>query len=165
LIRCINIDAPDLLEQSFLWSVKEAQTMHSDVSNVLEISRPNMTTPQSIARTIWGALDLPASSLNRLRIGGLDALPSAFPVTELAAATIGAASLAVSEVIGLFSAAPEVTVDRRLASLWFGWSLRPLGWEVPPAWDAIAGDYRAVAARRLFRCWPQRHRRSRQPWL
>jgi crotonobetainyl-CoA:carnitine CoA-transferase CaiB-like acyl-CoA transferase len=93
---------------------------------------------------IWDILDLPVSSLNRLRIEGSDALPSAFPVTELAAATIGAASLAVSEVVGLFGAAPAVTVDRRLASLWFGWSIQPLGWEVPPAWDAIAGDYRAA---------------------
>jgi hypothetical protein len=118
--------------------------MCAEVSNVSEILPANDATARSLTPAIWDAFDLPTSSLDRLRLEGSDALPSAFPVTELAAATIGAASLAVSEVIGLFSAAPAITVDRRLASLWFGWSIRPLGWEVPPAWDAIAGDYRAA---------------------
>jgi crotonobetainyl-CoA:carnitine CoA-transferase CaiB-like acyl-CoA transferase len=144
LILCIKIDAPDQLKQSFLPPVKEAQTMHADVSNVSEILPANSATARSLTRAIGDALALPASSLDRLRIEGSDALPSAFSVTELATATIGAAALAVSELVGLFSAAPAVTVDRRLASLWFGWSIRPLGWEVPPAWDAIAGDYRAA---------------------
>jgi crotonobetainyl-CoA:carnitine CoA-transferase CaiB-like acyl-CoA transferase len=118
--------------------------MGADVSNVSETLPSGSATARLLTRGIWDALDLPASSLDRLRIEGSDALPSAFPVTELAAATIGAASLAVAEVVGLFSAAPAITVDRRLASLWFGWSIRPLGWEVPPAWDAIAADYRAA---------------------
>ncbi|MEX0366485.1 MAG: CoA transferase, partial [Ruegeria sp.] len=39
---------------------------------------------------------------------------------------------------------PEITVDHRLASLWYGWSFRPDGWEVPDAWDPIAGDYEAA---------------------
>ena len=34
-----------------------------------------------------------------------------------------------------------MAVDRELASAWFRSSLRPLGWELPPAWDAVAGDY------------------------
>ena len=89
---------------------------------------------------IWRALNLPGEALNRLGISGTGALPSALPVTDFAAATIGIAALAVSELAGL--AAP-VSVGRRLASLWFGWSLRPLGWEVPAPWDPIAGDYRA----------------------
>ena len=118
--------------------------MRTDVSNLSEISPANGATTRLLTRAIWAALDLPASSLDRLRIEGAGALPSAFPVTELAAATVGAAALAVSEVVSLFGAAPTVTVDRRLASLWFGWSIRPLGWEPAPAWDAIAGDYRAA---------------------
>lgn len=36
-----------------------------------------------------------------------------------------------------------VQVDRRLASFWFGMSIRPQGWSLPPIWDAVAGDYRA----------------------
>jgi hypothetical protein len=132
------------LEQSFLPQAKEAQTMSADVSNRSETSPAGGSTAHSLMSAIWDALDLPASSLDRLRIEGSDALPSAFPVTGLATATIGAASLAVSELVGLFNTAPTVTVDQRLASLWFGSSIRPLGWELPPAWDAIAGDYRAA---------------------
>ncbi len=101
-------------------------------------------TARSLVCAIWDTLDLPVSSLDRLHLEGTEGLPSAFPVSDLAAATIGAASLAVSEVVGLAGAAPAIAVDRRLASLWFGSSIRPLGWEVPPAWDAIAGDYRSA---------------------
>lgn len=71
-------------------------------------------------------------------------LPSVFPVTELATASIAAAGVATRdlfEAVGL--PAPHVVVDRRLASMWFGSSVRPQGWEPPPPWDAIAGDYRA----------------------
>jgi hypothetical protein len=39
---------------------------------------------------------------------------------------------------------PSVHVDRRLASFWFGTTLRPLGWSTPPPWDPIAGDYAAA---------------------
>ena len=70
-------------------------------------------------------------------------LQSWFGVTDLAVAAIGAAGLALAQ----FAAAPDrqpahVTVDRRLASLWFGWSLHPLGWTLPAVWDPLAGDYR-----------------------
>jgi hypothetical protein len=116
--------------------------MRADVSN--EILPAGSATAQSLVSAIWDTLDQPVSSLDGLHLEGSDALPSVVPVTELAAATIGAASLVASELVGLFSAAPAVTVDRRLASLWFGLSIRPLGWEMPPAWDAIAGDYRAA---------------------
>jgi hypothetical protein len=70
------------------------------------------------------------------------ALPSAFAVTELACASIAAAGQAVSELLhqqtGHLS---NIAVDRRLASFWFSTSLRPMGWQVPPLWDPVAGDY------------------------
>ncbi|MFJ2387419.1 CoA transferase [Pseudomonas koreensis] len=73
---------------------------------------------------------------------GSGALPSAFAVTDLACASIGAAGQAVAELLrqqtGLV---PAVEVDRRLASFWFATSLRPIGWNVPPMWDPVAGDY------------------------
>ena len=28
-----------------------------------------------------------------------------------------------------------------MCSLWFGGSVRPVGWALPPVWDAIAADY------------------------
>lgn len=94
--------------------------------------------------TIWSALELPAASLDALTVVGEGALPSYFAVTELAAASVGAAALAVRELLLAQAATPApltVTVDRRLASMWFGWSIHPVGWERPPLWDAVAGDY------------------------
>ncbi|WP_200905679.1 CoA transferase, partial [Methylobacterium sp. ARG-1] len=73
------------------------------------------------------------------RITGTGALPSAFRVTELAAASIATAGVALAEVAALDG---EVAVDRRLASAWFATSLRPDGWLVPAPWDPVAGDYR-----------------------
>lgn len=39
---------------------------------------------------------------------------------------------------------PEITINRDLASLWFGLSFTPVAWELPPVWDAVAGDYRCA---------------------
>ena len=65
-------------------------------------------------------------------------------MTAFASAAIGAAALAVSELVAAVADAPPVMVDRRLASLWFGMSIRPVGWTLPSPWDPIAGDYRAA---------------------
>jgi len=98
-----------------------------------------------VLATAREALQLSESSPARLSIEGREALPSAFAVTEFAAEAIGVAALAISELIGVSAGhAPRVRVDRRLASLWFGSSLRPIGWEVPAPWDAVAGDYAAA---------------------
>ena len=79
------------------------------------------------------ALALPADAPDAARFEGHGALPSYYAVTDLAAASVGAAALALRQVIvALGGAAAPVRVDRRLASLWFGWSLHPVGWERPP---------------------------------
>jgi hypothetical protein len=88
------------------------------------------------------ALDLPAAAPEVVVFGGVGDLPSYFATTDLAAASVGAAVLAVRELmVAQGVAAGAVRVDRRLASLWFGWSIHPVGWERPPLWDAVAGDY------------------------
>ncbi len=74
-----------------------------------------------------------------LTVTGDGNLPSWFDVTGLAVASIGAAGA----LLAGFAGQGPVTVDRRLASLWFGMTLRPDGWRMPPVWDPIAGDYRA----------------------
>ena len=75
-------------------------------------------------------------------VGGGD-LKSWFGVTDLAAATIGVAGLALAQFAAEAGrTAARVAVDRRLASLWFGWSLHPVGWTLPSVWDPLAGDYR-----------------------
>lgn len=97
------------------------------------------------AQDMWAALGGDGRLPERLSFTGEGSLPSAFHVTDLAAASIGVAGLAVSELAD--SAAGRstgVTVDRRLASLWFGFSIHPEGWTLPPAWDPIAGDYQAA---------------------
>jgi crotonobetainyl-CoA:carnitine CoA-transferase CaiB-like acyl-CoA transferase len=100
-----------------------------------------MTHPAFTA-DIWAALCGNPTLLEGLRIAGAGALPSVFPVTDLAAASLGVAGLAVAELIAAAGhPRPRVTADRRLASFWFGTSVRPQGWETPPAWDAVAGDY------------------------
>lgn len=77
---------------------------------------------------------------------GPEQLPSAFPVTDFAAASIANAGIAarrLSELHGAQACEARIVVDRRLASLWFGTTIRPAGWELPAQWDPIAGNYRA----------------------
>ena len=89
--------------------------------------------------SIQAALGLPHTPIPFTASG---ALPSAFAVSDLACASIGAAGQAVSELLRQQTGhLPAVEVDRRLASFWFATSLRPIGWEVPPLWDPVAGDY------------------------
>lgn len=106
-------------------------------------------------RQFWLATGGDPAHLARVAITGEGALPSVFAVTEFATAAIGAAGLAMAEfaAAGAGGAGPDstgpgaigqVTVDRRLASIWFGTTLRPVGWSAPPLWDAVAGDYRAA---------------------
>ena len=89
--------------------------------------------------SIQAALDLPPTPLSVTEAG---ALPSTFAVTELASASIGAAGQAIAQLIlQQTGRLPSVSVDRRLASFWFSSSIRPQGWQIPPLWDPVAGDY------------------------
>ncbi|AEF88964.1 L-carnitine dehydratase/bile acid-inducible protein F [Delftia sp. Cs1-4] len=108
-------------------------------------SLPSPCAFDHCAAQIWAALDGAHGALHRLEMRGQGALASVFPVSDLAAASLGVAGLAISELVAQCgAAAPQVVVDRRLASLWFGSSLHPLGWEMPALWDAVAGDYRTA---------------------
>jgi hypothetical protein len=90
-------------------------------------------------RSVLGPLDPDA----RVELGDGPSLPSWWAVSDLAAASVGAAGGALAAWIGARSGTPPppVRVDRRLASAWFAFSLRPQGWELPPVWDDLAGDY------------------------
>lgn len=100
---------------------------------------------QAALAEIWRALGGGPEWPERLAVEGEGALPSVFAVSDLAAASAGAACLAVAELVGARRGGrPRAAVDRRLASFWFGSSIRPQGWSPPPAWDAVAGDYRAA---------------------
>lgn len=68
-------------------------------------------------------------------------VPSAFAATDFAAASLGTAGLALTRLLNTIGHSPRVKVDRQLTSAWFSSSLRPQGWEAPPAWDSLSGDY------------------------
>ncbi len=73
---------------------------------------------------------------------GEGSLPSWFRVTDLAAATIGAAGGMLARLMMPSEGRQQgIIVDRRLASLWFRQSLHPIGWGLPPKWDSVAGVY------------------------
>ncbi len=94
---------------------------------------------------IWTALGGGPDWPKQMRLAGEGDLPSVFAVSDLACASVAAACLAISELLAArHGDRPQARVDRRLASLWFGSSIRPQGWTMPAPWDAVAGDYRAA---------------------
>jgi len=109
------------------------------------MSAQSHPSTQAFLREIWLAAKGESVFLEQVSLSGEGSLPSIFAVTDLATGAIGAAGLAVAELVQASGgAAQEVAADRRLASFWFGTSLRPQGWEAPPLWDAVAGDYRTA---------------------
>ncbi|NIZ62018.1 acyl-CoA transferase [Sedimentitalea sp. CY04] len=93
--------------------------------------------------TQLSALPDPAS----YHVTGSGQRPSAFAVSELANASVAAVGdqlAGLLQALNLTPDRPAVTVNQRLASLWFGYSFRPTGWEMPDLWDAIAGDYQTA---------------------
>lgn len=106
-----------------------------------------MTMPatQTMLATLWAALKGADTELGYFRETGAGSLPSCFAVSDLASASIGVAGLALREWLLMQGVrTPPIEVDRRLASLWFAGSVTPKGWKLPPAWDAIAGDYQTA---------------------
>ncbi|MDZ5648069.1 CoA transferase [Nitrospirillum sp. BR 11828] len=120
-----------------------------------------MTTRESpppdrrFLETLWHALGGDPAALDRVTFTGAGGLPAVYPVTDLAVASVAAAGLALAGLMGAglmgaglmgagLTGADTVVADRRLASVWFGYALRPQGWELPPVWDAVAGDYLAA---------------------
>jgi len=96
-----------------------------------------------LTKHIWSAIGGDADAADVVSFKGAGGLASAYPVTDLACAAVATAALSIGELIRLGGSGPRsIAVDRVLSSIWFGTSLRPMGWTVPTAWDAIAGDYR-----------------------
>lgn len=92
-------------------------------------------------RQMLAVLD-PGMSPDWLRVEGAAGLASRYPVSGLACASIGAAALMLARWAQATGPCQAV-VDRALASWWFGFSIRPLGWERPAARDPVTGDYPA----------------------
>jgi hypothetical protein len=101
-----------------------------------------MKTARGLIQDILTALDSADFAIESLEFVGEGELTSAYAVTDLASATIGAAAISLVKLVERVSQKiPAVTINRRLSSLWFGWSIRPRGWNMPAVWDPIAGDY------------------------
>src|SRR3984957_1682317 len=93
---------------------------------------------------IWTGLGGDRRLLGGVAMTGVGELPAAFAVSDLAAATIGAAGLAIAELASHRRGdTPAVAVDRRLASFWFRFSVRPDGRKTAPPREPLAGDYHA----------------------
>ncbi|PJI45972.1 MAG: acyl-CoA transferase [Pseudomonas sp.] len=96
-----------------------------------------------LAERLWTAIGGQAERVSHLAFRSEGSLPSAFFATELAAASIASAGMALGEWLEPEAgSATQMVVDRRLASFWFSTSLRAQGWTPPDLWDAIAGNYR-----------------------
>ena len=89
------------------------------------------------------SLDVSPRFASKVEFAGDGDLASIFAVSDFAAAAVAAAAAAAGEFIGAtVGVEPAIFVNRPLASLWFGSSLRPVGWTLPPVWDAVAGNYK-----------------------
>ena len=98
--------------------------------------------PNALTRTAWNAIGGDENAVDAVSFVGTGGLPSIYPVTDFSSAAIATAALSIIELLGRRSGQPQsATVDLRLSSLWFGFSIRPIGWQLPTPWDPIAGDY------------------------
>lgn len=102
-----------------------------------------MSSTQRFLEDIWGALGGTDDLLRNVSETGTGSFASVFAVTDFAAASTASAALALADLVReLGGPMPDVHVDRRLASFWFSKSIRPIGWNLPPQWDSVAGDYK-----------------------
>ena len=90
-----------------------------------------------LLKEIWRSAQGKPSNLEQLSFVGSGSLPSYFAVSELAAASMGTAGLALAELTHNL----EVTTDRRLASLWFNKTIAPIGWKIPSEPALGPADY------------------------
>lgn len=98
----------------------------------------------SRANVLWSLLSFDSELLGRLSIEGDAVLPSSFEVTAFAADAIGVATLAVAELLAARRGTEaRARVSSRAAAAAFREEalFKPIGWELPPVWDPIAGDY------------------------
>ena len=99
---------------------------------------------RALTEIAWSAVGGETGAVNEIVFTEMGGVASAFPVADIAAAAFATAGLAVVELVRETGGqGARVTVDRRLSSMWFGPSLRPIDWCPPAPWDPIAGDYRA----------------------
>lgn len=100
-----------------------------------------MTITALIWQQLWQGLRNSSVPVPAVDFTGAQRLSSAYPVTELAAASI---ALAMQAAAALTGNQARQHVDMRLASRWFQQSFSPINRSAPALWDAFAGDYAAA---------------------
>lgn len=90
-----------------------------------------------IENQIEAALGIRSAPAVTVRETSPASLPSCFPTSDLAVASVKAAACEIADLLG----ARKVDIDRRRVLMWFAMTVRPDGWSLPGAWDPIAGDY------------------------
>ena len=110
----------------------------------------------SLTASIWNALGGDRALLESLSFDGDGALPSAFRVTDLASASIAAASLAVAELVSLRSGALPKRSHRSSSCIVLVWIVDPAGRMV--AARTVGSDRRRLRVQR--RLDPLAHERA-----
>ncbi|MDO5644978.1 MAG: CoA transferase [Dermabacter sp.] len=105
----------------------------------------------NLIQRLWDAIDdgIPFDGGPFRLDGPRITLPAAFDVTGLAVGAVGSAYLATARLLAArrgASTVPDVRIDSREASTAFRSESRftPVGWERPPLWDPIAGNYQTA---------------------
>ena len=98
---------------------------------------------------MWRHLDGDPKVLGAVTVNGADDMLSfVFDVTGFATDTVALAALAIAELWSVRTGrpVPEASVERRETAASFRSEalLKPAGWELPPVWDPVAGDYRSA---------------------
>ena len=95
----------------------------------------------ALTKLCWSTIGGDPRAADEVVFRGSGGFSSPFAVTDVASASIATAALSISELLReAHGVAASIVVDRRLSSMWFSGSLRPMGWHPPPG-DPIAGDY------------------------
>lgn len=80
-----------------------------------------------------------------VRLDGAPTLRSAYPVSALAAASVGATGAALAELlVALGARRPSVVVRRPLADVWFAGPMAAVDDPLPSPWDPLSAPYRAA---------------------
>src|SRR5690606_7422655 len=106
------------------------------------------STASSQLADLWAALG-GAAEQGEAAFTGQGSLPSKYPVTSFAAASIASGGVAIAELLDAAGESrPAVTVDRALAGAWFGRVNRAIGWEHAEG-SSLTGEYQAADGRWL----------------
>lgn len=111
----------------------------------------------------WQALGGSADHARHVTFTGDRAFAGCFGYTDLCAATLGAASAAIAELLAVAGhAPPAVTVNREVASGWVVNLTRPLAPRVPLKWPwTVNGEYRTADDRYLRLTAVYQHQNAR----